>query len=167
MASTNTNIAAEPVAAFGGSTYADVMMMLYSMPITFAVKQQVTQRLELEVKGKNLSRAINTVNHLSTLRDDWDGMGASHILSPVISNIRAVLLLSGDDDWADWTMSPSSNGTVFLQSTKYVSSLSLGTAEYSYFTKKDGSREGKSHLPFDAKEFLTVMRHLNNKKHIA
>ncbi len=166
MADTNTNIAAEPVATFGGSTYADVMMMLYSLPITFAVKQQVTQRLVLEVKGKNLSRAINAVNNLSTLRDDWDGMGASHILQPVISNIRAVLLLSTDDDWADWTMSPNSNGTVFLQSTKYVSSLSLGTAEYSYFTKKDGSREGKSHLPFNAKEFISVMRYLNNQKSI-
>lgn len=166
MADTNTNTAAEPTATFGGSTYADVMMMLYSMPITFAVKQQVTQRLVLEVKGKNLSRAINAVNNLNALRDDWDGMGASRILPPVISNIRAVLLLSTDDDWANWTISPNSNGTVFIQSTKYISSLSLGTAEYSYFTKKDGHREGKSHLPFDAKEFVSIMRYLNNQNNI-
>jgi hypothetical protein len=161
MATNGFDIATEPMTAYGSRSYADVMMMFYSMPITIDVKQRVSQRLVQEVKGENLSRAINSINRLSALKDDWDGFGASHILSAVISNIRAVLLLSNDDDWADWTMSPNTNGTIFLQSAKYISSLSLGCEEYSYFTKKDGIRNGKSHLPFDAKNFLSAMRSLN------
>lgn len=155
--------ACEPVAAYGTSSYADVMMMLYSMPITPEVKEHVAHRLVLEVTGKNLSRAIARINHLANLREDWDGCGASRILPSVVSNIRSVVLSSKDTDWIDWTISPNVNGTLFLQSTKHVSSLSLGEHEYSFFTKKDGQREGSSHIPFSVAGFLSTMRTLNNQ----
>lgn len=183
MENNSPNIASEPETAFAatrhnveesrtplptmpkfvGSSYADVMMMLYSLPITADVKQQVSQRLVQEAKGKNLSRIIDTIARLGELQDSWDGFGASHILPEVISNIRQVLLISKDADWENWTMSPNTNGTIFLQSTKQVCSLSLGSREYSYFSKIDGVRNGKSHLPFDAEKFIEVMRILNQK----
>lgn len=151
----------EPVAAYGTNTYADVMMMLYSMPISSEVKEHVGHRLVLEVTGRNLSRVIARIDHLARLKDDWDGFGASHILPAVITNIRVVVLASKDADWKDWTISPNVNGTLFLQSTKFVSSLSLGEKEYSFFAKKDGKREGESHLPFSVDDFLAAMRSLN------
>lgn len=154
----------EPIAAYGTNSYADVMMMLYSMPITPEVKEHVGRRLMLEVREENLSKTIERVNHLAKLKNDWDGCGASRILPKVISNIREVILLSEDADWHDWTISPNVNGTLFLQSTKYMCSLSLGTDEYSYFSKKDGQREGKSHLPFSVKGFLSDMRTMNGQQ---
>ena len=161
MEQNDTMIAAEPVATYGTNSYADVMMMLYSMPITPEVKEHVGHRLVLEVTGKNLSRAIARIDHLAHLGKDWDGCGASRILPSVVSNIRAVILSSKDADWSNWTISPNVNGTLFLQSTKYISSLSLGEHEYSFFTKKDGQREGGSHIPFSVDGFLTTMRTLN------
>lgn len=163
MENNDVTKASEPVAANGTNSYADVMMLLYSMPITPDVKKHVGQRLVLEVTGKNLSRAIERINHLAKLKDDWDGYGASHILPSVISNIRAVVLSSKDDDWSDWTISPNVNGTLFLQSTKFISSLSLGEKEYSFFTKKNGQREGKSHIPFSVDGFLSTMLILNDQ----
>ena len=153
----------EPVAAYGTNSYAEVMMMLYSMPIPPEVKKNVGHRLVLEVTGKNLSRTIARIDHLASLRKDWDGCGASRILPSVVSNIRAVVLSSKDADWSDWTISPNVNGTLFLQSTKYVSSLSLGENEYSFYTKKDGQRKGQSHIPFSVSGFLSTMRTLNSK----
>lgn len=155
--------ARESMSAYGTNSYADVMMMLYSMPISTEVKEHVGLRLVLEAREENLSKAIERVNHLARLKNDWDGFGASRILPKVISNIREVLLLSDDADWYDWTISPNVNGTLFLQSKRYVCSLSLGTEEYSYFYKKDGQRAGKRHLPFSVKGFLTTMRTLNNQ----
>ena len=155
--------ASEPVATYGTNSYADVMMMLYSMPITPEVKEHVGHRLVLEVTGKNLSRVIARIDHLAHLGTNWDGCGASHILPSVVTNIRSVVLSSKDTDWIDWTISPNVNGTLFLQSTKHVSSLSLGEHEFSFFTKKDGQREGCSHIPFNVASFLSTMRKLNNQ----
>ncbi|MBR1932382.1 MAG: hypothetical protein IJ841_01690 [Prevotella sp.] len=154
----------EPIASYGTNSYADVMMMLYSMPITSEVKEHVGQRLVLEVTGKNLSRVIARIDHLARLKNDWDGFGASRILPTVITNIRAVMLASKDTDWKDWTISPNVNGTLFLQSTKHVSSLSLGEKEYSSFTKKDGQREGKSHIPFSVEISCRQCARLTNKR---
>ena len=152
----------EPVAAHGTNSYSDVMMMIYSMPITPEVKEHVAHRLVLEVTGENLPCVIARIAHLAKLKNDWDGCGASRILPNVVSNIRAVVLSSKDADWSDWTISPNVNGTLFLQSTKYVSSLSLGEKEFSFFTMKGGQREGKSHIPFSAGSFLAAMRKLNS-----
>lgn len=126
METDGVKTANEPVAAYGTNSYADVMMMLYSMPITSEVKEHVGHRLVLEVTGKNLSRVLARIDHLAGLKNDWDGFGASRILPAVITNIRAVVLASKDADWRNWTISPNVNGTLFLQSTKHVSSLSLG-----------------------------------------
>jgi len=156
--------ASEPAASYGTNSYSDVMMMLYAMPITSEVKDQVTRRLVLEMKGRNLSCTISRINHLASLRDDWDGYGASRILPQVISNIRSVVLCSKDSDWCDWTISPNTNGTLFIQSTKRICSLSLGTHEYSFFAQEKDGRKGESHLPFNAEAFLSQMRLLNHQK---
>lgn len=161
METDGVKTANEPVAAYGTNSYADVMMMLYSMPITSEVKEHVGHRLVLEVTGKNLSRVLARIDHLAGLKNDWDGFGASRILPAVITNIRSVVLASKDADWRNWTISPNVNGTLFLQSTKHVSSLSLGEKEYSFFSNKDGLREGESHIPFSVGEFLSAMRSLN------
>ena len=113
----------------------------------------------METDGVN--RVFACIDHLAGLKNDWDGFGASRILPAVITNIRSVVLASKDADWRNWTISPNVNGTLFLQSTKHVSSLSLGEKEYSLFSNKDGLREGESHLPFSVGEFLSAMRSLN------
>ena len=164
METDSRTTASEPTASYGMNSYSDVMMMLYAMPITSEVKDQVTRRLVLEMKGKNLSYTISRINHLASLRDDWDGYGASRILPQVIANIRSVVLCSKDADWRDWTISPDINGTLFLQSTKRICSLSLGTHEYSFFAQEKDGRRGESHLAFNAEAFLSHMRSLNHLK---
>lgn len=151
----------EPVAAYGTNSYADVMMMLYSMPITSEVKRHVSRRLAMEVDGKYLEQAIERVNHLARLKNDWDGYGASRILPEVVSNIREVLLMSDDTDWKDWLIGPENNGTLGIQSRKNRASISLGRSEFSYYALINGKRLGKSHIDFTPEAFYQVMRMLN------
>lgn len=153
------DIAGEPIGSTPMTSFSDVMSYLHSIRISASDKARVGQRLIEETTGRYLSKAFERVDHLSLLRDDWDGNGALRISPYVLQNIRAVLLISADEDWQHWMISPDVNGTLVLQSDLYVASMSIGDHEFSYLYRKDGVREGKSHLPFSAESFLSIMRH--------
>lgn len=158
--SNQLNTAAEPAVAFGTVGYDDVMSYIYRMGIPSSIKERVGQRLMTESKGKYLSETFDRINHLSKLRDNWDGDGASHILQEVLDNIRNVLMVSNDGDWRIWTVSPDVNGTLILQSEDALCAISLGCDEYSYLSRRSGKRVGQSHIKFSADSFLNVMRTL-------
>ena len=80
-------MAADPTVAFGTVGYGDVMSYIYRMDIPVGVKERVGQRLMAESKSKYLSVTFDRINHLSRLKDNWDGEGASHILQEVLDNI--------------------------------------------------------------------------------
>ena len=158
--SNQPNMAAEPTVAFGTVGYDDVMSYIYRMGIPSNIKERVGQRLMTESKGKYISDTFDRINHLSKLRDNWDGDGASHILQEVLDNIRNVLMVSDDGDWRVWTVSPDVNGTLILQSEDALSAISLGCDEYSYLSRRNDKRVAKSHIKFSADSFLNVMRTL-------
>ena len=115
----------------------------------------------VESRGRYLSNAFDRVDHLSKLKDNWDGEGASHILPEVLDNTRGVLMLSNDSDWRKWSISPDVNGTVILQSDDALSAISLGCDEFSYLSKHNGKREAtKSHVKFSVDSFLKIMQTL-------
>ena len=160
ITSNQSNMAAESAVAFGSVGYGDVMSYIYRMEIPVGVKERVGQRLMTESKSKNLSETFDRVNHLSRLKDNWDGEGASHILQEVLDNIRKVLMFSDDGDWRLWTISPDVNGTLILQSDDALSAISLGCDEFSYLSRHNGKRVAKSHVKFSVDSFLNIMRSL-------
>lgn len=160
ITSNKSNIAEEPAVAFGSVGYGDVMSYIYRMEIPVGVKERVGQRLMTESKSKYLSVTFDRINHLSRLKDNWDGEGASHILQEVLDNIRKVLMFSDDCDWRVWTISPDVNGTLILQSDDGLSAISLGCDEFSYLSRHNGKRVAKSHIKFSVDSFLNIMRTL-------
>ncbi len=161
MENEQTTHVSEPAASYPTTSFSDVMSYLHSIRISTSDKAKVGRRLVEETSGKYLSEAFERVDHLSQLRDGWDGNDALRISYKVLQNIRAVLLLSDDADWQHWMISPDVNGTLMLQSDRHIASLSLGDTEYSYLSRKDGSREGRSHISFDAESFLNIMRKIS------
>ena len=80
--------ASEPAVAYPMTTYADVMAYIHSINISREDKEKVAHRLTVELTGPYLSQAFDRLDHLSQLKDDWDGYGAKkisyHIMSSVI-----------------------------------------------------------------------------------
>jgi hypothetical protein len=153
--------AAEPALAYGTNSYADVLFMLHSMPITQEVKEKVGRRLVLEVTGENLSRTFRQLDHFLTLKSNWDGYGALPVSRKVISNVKQVLGISDDEDWKNWVVGPEPNATLCLVSKKNKASISIGDNEFSYYSFIGGKEEGRNHVTFSPKGVLSVMQKMD------
>jgi len=160
MEDNGTMMASEPATGYTTATYADVMDYIHSVHISREDKQRVKSRLAIEIDGKNLERVYRRLDHLATLQRDWDGEGALPISPRVIKNVKDVLLISEDADWADWLIGPDSNATLGLQSRATKACISIGAREYSYYARKDGKRLGDSHVEFTPEAFLKTMREI-------
>ena len=156
-----STMASEPVAAYPTTSYMDAMAMIHTMHLTREDKERVGRRLVVETTEANLSKAFDTLEHLSTLQLGWDGYNALPISKKVINNLRSVLLISDNDDWKNWMISPDGNATIMLQSATRRASISVGAEEFSYYLKTDGIRKGESHVDFSASKLLFIMRELN------
>jgi hypothetical protein len=148
----------EPAAAYGTNSYAGMMMMLYTMPMSAEVKRHVGQRLVEETTGRYLMEAVERIDHLSHLKNDWDRHGALPISRAVLNNIRSILLISNDEDWRNWMISPDVNATICLFSPRTKASISLGASEYSYYAKIKDDRYGESHIAYSPQAVLKLMR---------
>lgn len=160
MEQCNTVTASEPSVAYRTNSYADVMCMLYTMPITPEVKERVGRRLVKEVSEPALAKAFATIDELGKLEDGWAGNGSYAISRKVLSNLKHVLLISENEDWTDWMIGPDVNATIGLQSKSNRAMISLGAEEYSYFVRKNGKRVGESHINFTPESFLKVMQEI-------
>ena len=161
MEQCNTTVANEPNVAYGVNSYADVMYLLYTMPITAEVKEQVGRRLVREASEPALAKVFATIDELSKLEDGWAGNGSYAISKKVINNLKRVLLISENEDWTDWLIGPDVNATIGLQSKTNRAMISLGADEYSYFVRKNGKRVGDSHIKFTPESFLNVMHEIS------
>lgn len=153
-------IAAEPSVAYSTPSYMDVMGYLHRIRITPKVKESVARRLLMEVTEPYLAKTFARLDHLSSLKADWDGHGANKISYAVLDNLRKVLLISDNDDWENWMISPETSGALGLQSKLHNSTISVGDEEFSYYRFDDEEEEGKSHIKFSPDCFLETMRRI-------
>ena len=155
----NTSIVVnEPVVARPMTSYSDVMAYLHGIKISREDKALVGRQLLFEAKNENIANALSRLDHLSTLDWDWDGYGASKVSSKVIENIKSVLSISRDTDWMHWMISPESNGSLCLQSSQAMSSISVGAEEFSYYSCTPEREVGEDHILFSPKRLLGIMR---------
>lgn len=152
--------AEEPIVASPMTSFMDVMGYLHSIRLTPTDKKRVGKRLLEETSSEFQAEAFERVDHLAQLRDGWDGNGALRVCYLVLRNIRDVLLISNNEDWRHWMISPDVNGTLILQSDLHKASISVGEHEYSYISRKDGHRDGKSRITFNAEAMLSTMRRI-------
>lgn len=153
--------AVHPVMTYGSTSYADIMAMLHSVRITPEVKAHVGRRLMKESESRYLTDAYEKLDHLATLKQDWDGYSALPISPAVLDNVKAVLLISDNDDWKEWLIAPDSNATLCLEAKSSGASISIGAKEFSYFARIDGERYGESHVSFTPQVLLSIMRKLS------
>ena len=121
--------------------------------VTMKVSEPVS-----EVTEPYLSKAFERIDHLSLLKDDWDGYGAKKISPYVLRNLRDVLLISDNEDWENWMISPAPDGTLALQSKCHTSSISVGDKKFSYYSAKGDMEDWADDVIFTPNSFLEVMR---------
>ena len=155
-----TYMASEPVMARPMTSYADVMAYLHSIRISQKVKESVGRRLVTEATEPHLAEAFARLDHLSQLEDDWDGYGGRKVSYQVLQNLRNVLLISDDEDWKYWMISPDPNGCLGLQSKRHTASISIGDKEYSYYSEKGAKEDWADNVKFTPSSFLQVMRRI-------
>ena len=160
MENSVVTMANEPMITRPMTSYNDVMSYLHRIRITPDVKKSVAHRLMVEVNGAYLSKAFARLDHLSLLQNDWDGYGGRTISYEVIDNLRQVLLISDDEDWKCWMISPAPNGTLGLQSKRHIASISVGEEEYSFYSCKDSKEDWGNHVKFTPERFLETMRQI-------
>lgn len=158
MEQEKANVAQEPVAAYGTNTYTSVMYLLHTMPMSPEVKERVGRRLVKEASEPNLAKAFARIDEMGNLEDGWAGDGSYAISRKVLNNLKSVLLISENEDWAEWMIGPDVNATIGLQSKTHRAMMSLGADEYSYYVRKDGKRVGDSHVQFTPESFLNIMK---------
>ena len=158
MEDNKTTVAAEPTVDYSMTSYNDVMSYLHSIRIAPEVKASVGRRLIVEVTEPYLSKAFDRIDHLSQLKDNWDGYGAKKISSYVLRNLREVLLISDNNDWENWTISPAPDGTLALQSKCHTSSISVGDKEFSYYSVAGSIEDWGDNVAFTPYSFLEIMR---------
>ena len=141
-------------------SYLDVMAYIHSAPITWEEKKDIGLRLIEETSEPALKGAYDKIEELSKLEADWDGEGALPISQTVLKNIKGVLLISDNEDWNNWMISPDSNATLGLQSKTNRALISLGAKEFSYYVRKNGERIAASHVDFTPEVFLNVLRQI-------
>jgi hypothetical protein len=76
----------------------------------------------------------------------------------VLRNLRDVLLISDNEDWENWMISPAPDGTLALQSKCHTSSISVGDKEFSYYSAKGDMEDWADDVIFTPNSFLEVMR---------
>ena len=114
-------------------------------------KKKVANRQTLEVNGSNFSRIFERLDYLASLSNNWDGYGALPVSRKVIGNIKAILLISDDEDWL---IGAEPNATIALQAKTKVVSISIGNKEFSYYANIDGKESGDSHVVFSSESVL-------------
>ena len=153
-----STMASEPAVAYRTTSYMDAMAMIHTMHLTREDKERVGRRLVVETTEANLSKAFERIDHLSQLKDDWDGYGAKKISNDVLRNLRDVLLVSDNADWENWMISPAPDGTLALQSKCHTSSISVGDKEFSYYSAAGDMEDWADNVTFAPYAFLEVMR---------
>lgn len=160
MEDNNMTIASEPVVAHPITSYNDVMTYLHSIRISHEDKEKVARRLTVEVTGQYLTKAFDRLDHLSQLKDNWDGYGAKKISYNVIRNLRDVLLISDNEDWENWMISPAPNGSLGLQSKKHSASISVGDKVFSFYNETENGEDWGDNIMFVPSVFLDIMRRI-------
>ena len=155
-----STMASEPSVAQPTTSYMDAMAMIHTMHLSREDKERVGRRLVVETTQANLSKAFDTLDHLYQLKDNWDGYGAKKISNYVLRNLRDVLLISENDDWENWMISPAPDGTLALQSKCHTSSISVGDREFSYYSAAGDIEDWADNVTFTPYSFLEVMRRI-------
>ena len=99
---------------------------------------------------------MSRLDELACLKANWDDDGALPIEPKTIKNVHQLIERSDDSDLEKWVIFPDINGTILLEAKSGDGTISVGTNDFSYFSK---NLKGKQRRLTTA-SLLNVMRQI-------
>lgn len=136
-----------------------VMGYIHSIPITPTIKRIVYRKLQEEIYDEHLCSLKHKLSDIALLERDWDGYEAEPINSVTIKNFKKVLAACKPSDFADWVLSPNTNGTLLLERDE--AAVSIASKEYSYYAEQGDRYMEENHRVFSVTALLDTVRSIN------
>lgn len=144
----------------GGAPPFDIVMnYLHSIPLTFATKRAVYRQLQSEVYEEHLKALKKKMADISLLGEDWDGYEAEPVNPITLKNFKKALSACKPSDFADWTLSPNTNGTLLLERDE--AAVSIASKEFSCYAEQGDRYMEENHRSFTVPALLDTVRRIN------
>lgn len=125
--------------------------------ITDVVVRRDVANLSLARERDEIYRhQMSRLDELASLKANWDDDGALPIEPKTIKNVHQLIERSDDSDLEKWVIFPDINGTILLEAKSGDGTISVGTSDFSYFSKKLRGRQKR----LTTASLLNVMRQI-------
>lgn len=126
------------------------------------ISQDLVSKLNsnAEIKTRLISRLSEFKN---TLRQGWNGGAELPMEDQSISNALAAVDGTASEEFENWTVFPSPNGTILFSPTNdLIGGISIGNADFSYAAIGELGQEIKGKEVFSVKSFKLAIRLINS-----
>lgn len=126
------------------------------------ISQELISKLSLnaEIKDRLISRLLEFKN---TLKQGWNGGAELPMEDQSISNALAAVDATASEEFENWTVFPSPNGTILFSPTNdLIGGISIGNNNFSYAAIGDSGQEIKGKEAFSVKSFKLAIRLINS-----
>ena len=99
------------------------------------------------------------LSDIALLEEDWDGYEAERINPLTIKKFKKVLAACKTTDFAEWSLSPNTNGTLLLERDE--AAISIASKEYSCYAEQGERYMEENHHEFTVTSLLDTVRRIN------
>lgn len=113
-----------------------------------------------EIKERLISRILKFKDEL---KEGWNGGEGLPMEEQSVANALAAVNATTSEEFAKWTVFPSSNGTIlFSPLDSFIAGISIGNDEFSYAAIGSVGQEIKGKEPFSVKSFKLAISLINS-----
>lgn len=126
------------------------------------IPQELVSKLNTnaEIKDRLISRLLEFKN---TLQQGWNGGAELPMEELSISNALAAVDSTSSEEFENWTVFPSPNGTILFSPTNdLIGGISVGNADFSYAAIGEFGQEIKGKEVFSVESFKLAIRKINS-----
>lgn len=126
------------------------------------ISQELVSKLNsnAEIKDRLISRLLEFKN---TLQQGWNGGAELPMEEQSISNALAAIDSTESEEFENWTVFPSPNGTILFSPTNdLIGGISIGNDDFSYAAIGEFGQEIKGKEVFSVRSFKLAIRLINS-----
>lgn len=142
------------------NTHGESILLCEKTDVAFSDKLVSELNLNAEIKERLISRLMQFKNEL---KKGWNGNAELPMEEQSVSNALAAVEATSAEEFAKWTVFPSTNGTILFSPTdNLIAGISVGNDEFSYAAIGNRGQEIKGKEGFSVSSFKLALRLINS-----